>query len=94
MSGKEDVLECHHVTGDESFILKVKTADTTSLEKLLAEIRSMEGVSRTVTKVVLSTSKEGHTLGLHEGAGGAAVEGGEAGNREGTKVLTGTWRKK
>ena len=93
MAGKEDVLECHHVTGDESFILKVKTADTASLERLLAEIRSMEGVSRTVTKVVLSTSKEGYALGLHEDAG-APVEGGEAGNREGKKVLTGTWRKK
>ena len=48
-----DVLECHHVTGDESFILKVKSANTGSLEKLLGEIRSVEGVTRTVTKVVL-----------------------------------------
>src|SRR5258705_4402475 len=29
-----DVLECHHVTGDESFILKVKAADTGALVKL------------------------------------------------------------
>ena len=53
-----DVLECHHITGDESFILKVKSANTTSLEKLLGEIRSVEGVTRTVTRVVLSTAKE------------------------------------
>jgi Lrp/AsnC family leucine-responsive transcriptional regulator len=59
-----DVLECHHVTGDESFILKVKSADTGSLEKLLGEIRSVEGVTRTVTKVVLSTTKESQTLDL------------------------------
>lgn len=64
MAAREDVLECHHVTGDESFILKVKIADTASLEKLLAEIRSMEGVTRTVTKVVLSTSKESQILSL------------------------------
>ena len=62
-----DVLECHHVTGDESFILKVKSANTGSLEKLLAEIRSVEGVTRTVTKVVLSTAKESQTLELDAG---------------------------
>lgn len=59
-----DVLECHHVTGDESFILKVKSANTVSLEKLLGEIRSVEGVTRTVTKVVLSTAKESQVLEL------------------------------
>jgi Lrp/AsnC family transcriptional regulator, leucine-responsive regulatory protein len=59
-----DVLECHHVTGDESFILKVKSADTTSLEKLLGEIRSVEGVTRTVTRVVLSTAKESQIFDL------------------------------
>ena len=57
-----DVLECHHVTGDESFILKVKTKNTGTLEKLLGEIRSVEGVTRTVTKVVLSTAKESQKL--------------------------------
>ena len=60
----DDVLECHHVTGDESFILKVKSANTGSLEKLLGEIRSVEGVTRTVTKVVLSTVKESQALRL------------------------------
>jgi len=62
-----DVLECHHVTGDESFILKVKSANTNALEKLLAEIRSVDGVTRTVTKVVLSTAKEGQALELDAG---------------------------
>lgn len=61
-----DVLECHHVTGDESFILKVKAANTASLEKLLGDIRSVEGVTRTVTKVVLSTAKESQVLDLDQ----------------------------
>lgn len=60
----QDVLECHHVTGDESFILKVKSANTGSLEKLLGDIRSVEGVTRTVTKIVLSTAKENQALEL------------------------------
>jgi len=63
----QDVLECHHVTGDESFILKVKSANTGSLEKLLGEIRSVEGVTRTVTKIVLSTAKESQALELDAG---------------------------
>ena len=62
-----DVLECHHVTGDESFILKVKSANTGALEKLLGDIRSVEGVTRTVTKVVLSTAKECLNLELDAG---------------------------
>lgn len=62
-----DVLECHHVTGDESFILKIKSANTGSLEKLLGEIRSVEGVTQTVTRVVLSTAKESQTLELDVG---------------------------
>jgi Lrp/AsnC family leucine-responsive transcriptional regulator len=62
-----DVLECHHVTGDESFILKVKAANTAALEKLLGIIRSVEGVTRTVTKIVLSTAKEGLTLEIDAG---------------------------
>ena len=62
-----DVQECHHVTGDESFILKVKSANTGSLEKLLGQIRSVEGVTRTVTKIVLSTAKEGQALDLDAG---------------------------
>jgi Lrp/AsnC family leucine-responsive transcriptional regulator len=61
-----DVLECHHVTGDESFILKVKARNTAALEKLLGEIRSLEGVTRTITKVVLSTAKESHVLELDD----------------------------
>ena len=69
MVRQHDVLECHHVTGDESFILKVKTANTDSLERLLGEIRSMEGVTRTVTKIVLSTPKESQVLEFEQADG-------------------------
>ena len=83
-----DVLECHHVTGEESFLLKVKTANTTSLEKLLADIRSIEGVTSTITKVVLSTPKEGHLLGLEEKPGEMAQEGREVTDGgEGEKLI-------
>src|SRR5215475_15208802 len=59
------VLECHHVTGEYTLLLKVKTANTSSLEKLITQIRSLDGVSRTETTVVLSTHAEGSRLALH-----------------------------
>jgi Lrp/AsnC family leucine-responsive transcriptional regulator len=54
----EDVLECHHVTGRHTLLLKVKTANTSSLEELISKVRSVEGVERTETMVVLSTYTE------------------------------------
>jgi Lrp/AsnC family leucine-responsive transcriptional regulator len=53
-----DVRECHHVTGGYTLMLKVKTRDTESLESLIRTLRSIEGVERTETMVVLSTKVE------------------------------------
>jgi Lrp/AsnC family leucine-responsive transcriptional regulator len=54
----EDVLECHHVTGRHTLLVKVKAANTSALEQLISRIRSLEGVERTETMVVLSTHTE------------------------------------
>jgi Lrp/AsnC family transcriptional regulator, leucine-responsive regulatory protein len=62
----EDVLECHHVTGQHTVILKVKTENTSSLEQLISSIRSIEGVARTETMVVLSTHTERGTIAVHQ----------------------------
>ena len=61
----DGVLECHHVTGEYTLLLKVKTANTSSLETLITQIRSLDGVTRTETTVVLSTHAEGIRLALH-----------------------------
>jgi Lrp/AsnC family leucine-responsive transcriptional regulator len=53
-----DVLECHHVTGEWTLMLKVKTQNTRTLEQLIDRIREHEGVLRTETMVVLSTHIE------------------------------------
>lgn len=53
-----DVLECHHVTGEHTLLLKVKTRNTATLEQILSRIRSMAGVERTHTMIVLSTQSE------------------------------------
>jgi Lrp/AsnC family leucine-responsive transcriptional regulator len=62
-----DVMECHHVTGAYTLMLKVKTRDTEALEDLLERIRSCEGVARTETMVVLSTHTERSRVDLGRG---------------------------
>ena len=54
----DGVLESHHVTGQHTMLLKVKTPNTSTLEELISAIRSIEGVERTETMVVLSTHAE------------------------------------
>ena len=61
----EDVLECHHVTGQHTLIMKIKTENTSSLERLISAIRSIEGVARTETMVVLSTHTERGLISVH-----------------------------
>jgi Lrp/AsnC family leucine-responsive transcriptional regulator len=53
------VLECHHITGEFSLLLKVRVADMPALQELLLEqLSSHEGVRQTRTVMVLSTVKE------------------------------------
>jgi Lrp/AsnC family leucine-responsive transcriptional regulator len=54
-----EVLECHRVAGHDSYLLKVKTANTATLDALLVEtLRTIAGVTRTHTTIVLSSVKE------------------------------------
>lgn len=57
-SAVDEILECHAVTGDGTHLLKVRTANTEALEKLLSTIQSWSGVLRTATQVILSSPKE------------------------------------
>ena len=49
------VVSAHTVAGEASAILHVMAADTKDLELALERIRATDGVTRTVTQVVLST---------------------------------------
>jgi Lrp/AsnC family transcriptional regulator, leucine-responsive regulatory protein len=54
-----DVLECHHVTGSDSYLLKVVTENTGTLDRLISErLRIIPGVTRTHTTIVMSSVKE------------------------------------
>lgn len=54
----DEILESHTVTGDDDILLKVKTENTTTLEKLITKIYSIKGILNTKTTVVLSTQTE------------------------------------
>jgi Lrp/AsnC family leucine-responsive transcriptional regulator len=54
-----EILEAHRVAGQDSYILKVKTENTRTLDQLLVEtLRTIAGVTRTNTTIVLSSIKE------------------------------------
>lgn len=56
---RREILECHHVAGDDSYLLKIRCQDTSHLETLITNvIKKLPGIIRTKTTVVLSTSKE------------------------------------
>jgi DNA-binding Lrp family transcriptional regulator len=50
-----EVASAHTVAGEYSAVLHVLAKDTTDLELALESIRAKEGVSRTVSQIVLST---------------------------------------
>ncbi len=54
----DSIQEVHLVTGEGSHVLKVRTKNTTSLERLLLQIQSWPGVHGTSTSIVLSSYKE------------------------------------
>jgi Lrp/AsnC family transcriptional regulator, leucine-responsive regulatory protein len=55
----EEVSECHHVAGDDDYLLKVRCRGTRDLDRLLArELKDRIGVAKTRTTIVLSTAKE------------------------------------
>jgi Lrp/AsnC family leucine-responsive transcriptional regulator len=53
------VLECHHVAGDDDYLLKVRCANTLELDELLSnQLKQKLGVARTKTVIALATAKE------------------------------------
>src|SRR5262245_25497548 len=58
-----EVLEVHHIAGEDCFLVKVRAADTEELGQLLREkIATIKSVRSTRTTIVLRTAKE--TTGL------------------------------
>ncbi|HIK46489.1 MAG TPA: Lrp/AsnC family transcriptional regulator [Leptolyngbyaceae cyanobacterium M65_K2018_010] len=65
-----EILECHHVTGDDDYLLKVRCRNTKALEGLISDrLKSIPGVVKTRTLIVLSTVKETSVPSLAEAEG-------------------------
>lgn len=59
----DEILECHHVAGDDDYLLKVRCRSTRDLDRILVEeLKGRLGVARSRTTVVLHTAKETVTL--------------------------------
>ena len=64
--GHPEVMEVHAITGEGSHLVKARTWNTTTLERLLSTIQQWPGVKQTRTNVVLNTYKETQALPIEE----------------------------
>jgi Lrp/AsnC family leucine-responsive transcriptional regulator len=59
---QNDILECHYLAGDFDYALKIVTENTATLQELLNHIKSVQGVQKTRTVVILSTAKNNYSI--------------------------------
>jgi Lrp/AsnC family leucine-responsive transcriptional regulator len=63
----EQVVECHHIAGDDDYLLKVRCKSTADLERFLtATLKDRLGVARARTTIALTTVKETTALPVGE----------------------------
>src|SRR5262249_7884586 len=61
----DEVLECHHIAGEDDYLLKVRCRGTRDLDRLLSyELKDKLDVARSRTTIVLGTAKETVSLPL------------------------------
>ena len=56
------IAECLYIAGEFDYFLKVVTDNTKTLESVLNEIKSIPGVSKTQTSIVLSSPKNEYSV--------------------------------
>ena len=62
-----EIQECHHVTGKDDYLLKVRCRNTQDLERLISDdLKSLPGLLKTRTAIALSTLKETTALPICE----------------------------
>jgi Lrp/AsnC family leucine-responsive transcriptional regulator len=57
-----EIEECHHITGEADYLIKVRARDTRDLERVLRRVQSTEHVFQTETDVVFSSGFERRPL--------------------------------
>jgi Lrp/AsnC family leucine-responsive transcriptional regulator len=69
-----EIEECHHITGEADYLIKVRARDTRDLERILRQVQATRHVFTTETDVVFSSGFERRPLRLlieTDGADGA-----------------------
>lgn len=62
-----EVQECHHVAGDDDYLIKLRCLNTRHLDQIITMgLKSLPGVTRTRTTIVMGTEKETSELPLPE----------------------------
>ncbi|MCS6890699.1 MAG: Lrp/AsnC family transcriptional regulator [Rhodovarius sp.] len=63
MAAHPNVLECHRMSGEWPYLLKLRLADLAALEEFLAaHVRNLPGLERLAVDVALASVKETHLL--------------------------------
>ena len=57
-----EIEECHHITGEADYLIKVRARDTRDLERVLRRVQSTRDVFQTETDVVFSSGFERRPL--------------------------------
>ena len=57
-----EIEECHHITGEADYLLKIRAADMEHLGRVVRQVQTTEHVFATETDVVFSTGFEGRPL--------------------------------
>jgi Lrp/AsnC family leucine-responsive transcriptional regulator len=60
--------ECHHISGEADYLLKVRARDTKDLERVVRRVQATRHVFSTETDVVFSTGFEHRPLPMGDGA--------------------------
>jgi len=59
-----EIEECHHITGEADYLIKVRARDTRDLERILRQVQATSHVFTTETDVVFSSGFERRPLRL------------------------------
>jgi Lrp/AsnC family leucine-responsive transcriptional regulator len=62
LAGIPEIEECHHITGEADYLIKVRARDTRDLERVLRLVQSTKDVFQTETNVVYSSGFERRPL--------------------------------
>jgi Lrp/AsnC family leucine-responsive transcriptional regulator len=67
-----EIEECHHITGEADYLIKVRARDTRDLERVLRRVQATKDVFQTETDVVFSSGFERRPLHIPLETDGAA----------------------